>query len=99
MTTKNIYIDDGWVYKSYESITWFVFSYSPTSTDWVLHNKTHVALDNMQMKHQQNSDFPLYSCSYQKCTFVDPCTEYIGPSNCVEYWVWNYYFMKFEEML
>ena len=53
------------------------------------HNKTCVALANLQWNHQQKSDWksnlPLFSYGYQKCIFVDSSFEYKGFSNCVHF--------------
>ena len=56
-----------------------------------LHNKTRVALANLQWnicKNQiENQTSSLFSYGYQKCMFVDFLIGYIGPPNCVHYWV------------
>ena len=45
------------------------------------------------MKYQQKSDWksnlPWFSCTFPKCMFVDFLTEYIGPPNCVRYWIYS----------
>ena len=39
--------------------------------------------------HQQISGLSWFSFGYWKRMFVDSLTEYLGPPNCVQYWVWS----------
>ena len=57
-----------------------------------LHNETCVALANLRWSFSKNwieNWTSWFSYGYWKCMFVDSLTEYIGPPNCVHYWVYS----------
>ena len=63
-------------------------SCSPSSIDEI-YIFTFMLVSNSIMKHQQkpgwNSNHPIFTYVYQKCTLVDSFSEYTDPSNCVQY--------------
>ena len=75
----------------YVGVMWFLFIMFSNFYQLDLHNKTQFALANSRCniykKSDQNLDLPWYNYSNQKYMFVDSLTGYIGPPNCVHYWV------------
>ena len=74
----------------YVGVIWLVFHILQNYAVRFTQQNSHCISESM-MKHMQkpvwNSDFPLFSYSYQKCMFVDLLTGYISPPNCVHYQV------------
>ena len=50
-------------------------------------------MSNYAVKYEQKSDWKsdlsLFSYGSWKCMYEDFLIEYIGPSNCAHYWMWN----------
>ena len=53
-----------------------------------MHKKTCVAIANLWWSISK-TQVSWFSYAYWKRMFVDSLTEYFGPPNCVQYWVWS----------
>ena len=80
-------------YVTYVCVIRFIFSWSPSSTDWIQVFESVLHISDSMLIHQQKSDWksdlPLFSYDFWKCTCVDSSSEYIGLPNCAPYWVWS----------
>ena len=70
----------------YVGVTWFLFHVLQRLVIKFTQQNL-CCISKSTMKHMQELDFPLFSYGYHKWMFVDFFTRYIGPPNCIHYWL------------